>query len=260
MGDLHGAYAALMQCLQRSGFNYREDKLIQLGDIVDGFNEVYECVEELLKIRNLVAIRGNHDDWFSSFIETDYHPQQWSWGGGATAFSYLKQIGKEHLLISKGNGCYKTGLNFKDIPETHQQFFRNQILYYIDDNNNCFVHGGFNPHLEFTKQPNNIYNTDRELWSAALAFQVHDKYGVSIDPQFQNSEPFKIKTSFREIFIGHTCTLKWNIDKPMKAANIINLDTGAGHNGRLTILDIETKQYWQSDPVSILYKRSWRLF
>jgi len=48
MGDIHGAYRALVQCLQRSGFDYQYDILIQLGDIVDGHDEVFECVEELL--------------------------------------------------------------------------------------------------------------------------------------------------------------------------------------------------------------------
>jgi serine/threonine protein phosphatase 1 len=41
----------------------------------------------------------------------------------------------------------------------------------------------------------------------------------------------------------------------MRAANIYNIDTGAGHNGRLTIMNIETKEYWQSDLVEELYIR-----
>ena len=67
MGDVHGAYKALKQCLERASFDYQNDCLIQLGDIADGGNEVYECVEELLKIKNLVAIKGNHDDWFCEY-------------------------------------------------------------------------------------------------------------------------------------------------------------------------------------------------
>jgi len=35
----------------------------------------------------------------------------------------------------------------------------------------------------------------------------------------------------------------------MKAANIYNLDTGAGHTGRLSIMDVDTKEFWQSDVV-----------
>ncbi len=35
----------------------------------------------------------------------------------------------------------------------------------------------------------------------------------------------------------------------MKAANVYNLDTGAGGTGRLTIMEVATKQFWQSDPI-----------
>ncbi len=60
MGDIHGAYQALVQCIERSGLDREHDTLIQLGDITDGFSEVYECAETLLKIKNLIAIKGNH--------------------------------------------------------------------------------------------------------------------------------------------------------------------------------------------------------
>ena len=44
------------------------------------------------------------------------------------------------------------------------------------------------------------------------------------------------------------------IDQPMHAANVWNLDTGAGHDGKLTIMDVDTKQFWQSDAVTALYE------
>src|SRR5450631_2294709 len=98
MGDIHGAYKALRQCLERSGFDKQEDRLIQLGDIVDRGHQVYECAEELLTIRNLIAIKGNHDDWFNDFILTGYHPVQWQHGGCDTAKSYLRLIGKPNKI------------------------------------------------------------------------------------------------------------------------------------------------------------------
>jgi serine/threonine protein phosphatase 1 len=67
MGDIHGAYKALLQCLERVSFDKDKDSLIQLGDVADGFEQVYDCVEELLKIRNLVAMKGNHDEWLNQF-------------------------------------------------------------------------------------------------------------------------------------------------------------------------------------------------
>ena len=59
MGDSHGAYKAFLQVMERSGFDYENDRLICLGDVSDGWPEVPELVEELLKIKNLVWVRGN---------------------------------------------------------------------------------------------------------------------------------------------------------------------------------------------------------
>jgi serine/threonine protein phosphatase 1 len=50
IGDIHGAYRALRQCLQKAAFNYSNDHLICLGDVCDGWPETRESIDELLKI------------------------------------------------------------------------------------------------------------------------------------------------------------------------------------------------------------------
>jgi len=250
MGDIHGAFRALEQCLERSGFDFEQDELIQLGDVADGRDEVFDCVETLLKVNNLIAIKGNHDEWFNEFIHSACHPDQWNQGGYATAVSYLRPLGKEDLVVRQGDG-YKTALNPGDIPESHQLFFRRQHLYYVDDWNNCFVHAGFDRRMPFKGQPPDEYYWNRKLWLAALSFQSGRSGSSGNKPG--GGSAFRMVTEFREIFIGHTSTLFWNTSKPMHAANIWNLDSGAGDTGRLTIMDVRTKEYWQSDPVPELY-------
>jgi serine/threonine protein phosphatase 1 len=239
MGDLHGTYHALMQCLERSGFDYRNDCLIQLGDVADGFPYVYECVEELSKIDHLISLKGNHDDWFNEFIRTDYHPFFWNHGGKDTLISYLNHAGKSGKLFAKGNG-YKTGLVAADIPLTHREFFGKQKLYHIDDHNRCFLHAGFKRLVPFFDQKKEDYYWDRALWLEAFQHEALQ-------------QPLEMATAFDEIYLGHTPTTNWQTDQPMKAFNIYNLDTGAGHSGRLTIMDIDSKAYWQSDPMAELY-------
>lgn len=39
----------------------------------------------------------------------------------------------------------------------------------------------------------------------------------------------------------------------MNRCNVWNLDTGSGFSGKLTIMDIDTKEFWQSDFVRELY-------
>jgi serine/threonine protein phosphatase 1 len=238
-GDIHGAYKALIQCLERSGFDYDCDQLIQVGDVADGHPQVYECVEELLKIKHLTALKGNHDDWLDEFIKTDFHPYSWNYGGKGTLISYLEHAGKSGRFFAKGSG-YKTALESNDIPETHKAFFNSQKLYYIDNNNKCFVHAGFKRELPFLEQKITDYYWDRSLWQDAV------KYAAS-------GEDFTMVPDFKEIYIGHTQTIQWEPDKPLQAFNIYNVDTGTGGSGRLTIMDIDTKEYWQSDLTLALY-------
>lgn len=250
MGDIHGGYLALLQCLRRSDFQYDRDTLIQLGDITDGYMDVFACVEELLKIRHLIAIKGNHDDWFLEFLQTDMHPRIWTQGGEGTLRSYLLAAGKEDLIPVAGY-IHPLSLSPYDVPATHRHFFEHQRLYYIDDNNNCFVHAGFDRQESFYLQEASTYYWDRQLWLEALSWQATNK-------NKKKAGAFKMVTPFREIFIGHTRTLIWDTDKPMKAANIYDMDTGGGGGGRLTMMNIHTKEIFQSDPVSALYQISYR--
>ncbi len=268
IGDIHGNYKALKQCLELSGFDYENDLLIQLGDIVDGWGESYECVEELLKIHNLIHIKGNHDDWFNEWLKTGIQPVTWNHGGIATLKSYgFNCLGRDwdkfQITYDHENNEPITNLNPADVPESHIKFFNSQHHYYIDEDNNCFVHGGFNRHLPMKEQSYpEIFWWDRDLWQAACG------YGTMTDLKY----PFKIKDNFKEIFIGHTTTNNWEyreddieelqLDRsllhttfmlPMHRANIWNLDTGAGFKGKLTIMNIDTKEYWQSDLCKDLY-------
>jgi len=56
------------------------------------------------------------------------------------------------------------------------------------------------------------------------------------------------------VFVGHTTTQKPYPDmKPVHASNVWNLDQGAGWSGKLTLMNIDTKEYFQSDLVTELY-------
>lgn len=245
MGDIHGAYRALLQCLERSSFDYENDLLIQLGDVADGFDEVYECVEELIKIQNLIAIKGNHDEWFNQFCLTGYHEQHWAQGGKGTVNSYLKVVNRKPNFIASKFFGFNVNIDPADVPDSHKSFFRNQELFHVDVFNNCFVHGGFNRYQSFFEQREETYYWDRSLFVDAVEFE-----------QLRARMPdiaFEIVTAFNKIYIGHTSTVIFKKDEPVHAANVINLDTGAGWGGRLSMMEVGTDNIWQSDPVSELY-------
>ena len=261
MGDIHGAQKALEQCLERSGYDFSQDRLIQLGDIVDGYPDVFECIETLLSIKNKILIKGNHDDWFQSFIETELQPANWQHGGKGTLLSYLQHAGKSTTLVPRGQG-FSTVLRASDIPQTHRQLFSMQQLYYKDPQGRLFVHGGFDRHLPFALQPPATFYWNRTLFEAALQNDSYYKRGTLPAGFYTDTD-----TDFTAIYIGHTPTIYWDTDQPIQALNITNLDTGAGHRGRLTILEIapgtappliKGKNYWQSDPMPELYRQGYR--
>jgi len=240
IGDIHGNYKGLIQALERSNFDYKNDTLISLGDVVDGHSQSFEVIEELLKIKNLIPIKGNHDEWFNDWLCSGRHGSGWSQGAKATALSYLEKYPGENTII------------YGHIPNTHVEFFKNQLPYYIDDENNLFVHGGFNRHEKLEDQEEFIFYWDRDLWSQALS------YGTMTNLDLPEYTPgwrpkFKMVGDFKEVFIGHTSTQFWKKNEPMNAANIWNLDTGGGWHGYVSIMDIKTKEFWQSDSGKELY-------
>lgn len=217
IGDIHGAYKALIQCLERSGFDKENDTLISIGDVCDGFNEVKACVNELLTIKNLIYIMGNHDDWFANYIKHGITPHFWlSQGGRATLESY--------------NG---------GIPKAHQKLFLNSPYKYFDENRNqFFVHGGFSLEYEIKDQTPEMFMWERDMFLTVVKMSIKNP-----DKKIQLED-------FSDVFIGHTRT---GTQKPVHIGNLWNLDQSAGYDGWLTIMDVDTKEYWQSDCVLDLY-------
>lgn len=229
IGDIHGGLKALKQVLEKVVVS-TNDTLIFLGDYVDGWSEsaqVLEFVINLSKQQHCIFIKGNHDVWCEDWLRTGNTDKTWLvHGGKETIESYV-------------------GIN-DTIKLLHLQFFEMMPYYYIDENNRLFIHAGFTsmhgPKAEFHFSN---FNWDRTLWEMALTM---DK-GIKKTSLFF---PKRLKL-FNEIYIGHTPTLFYDVEVPMQGCNVWNIDTGAAFTGRLSIMDIDTKQFWQSDVVKNLY-------
>jgi serine/threonine protein phosphatase 1 len=227
IGDIHGGYKALIQVLERARITIH-DTLIFLGDYVDGWSESAQVISFLIDLEqknNCIFIKGNHDVWCQNYLESNDSPDVWlSSGGKSTIESYS---------------------NFFD-KIIHLNFFERMKDYHIDDSNNLFIHAGFSSmHGPSRELYSSNFSWDRTLWETAVAMDKHLK---------KNSELFpKRLLLFNEIYIGHTPTLNYKIEIPMNKANVWNIDTGAAFTGKLSILDIHSKEFWQSDPLTQLY-------
>lgn len=230
VGDIHSGIRALEQLLDIVKITAK-DKIIFLGDYVDGWSTAVETVDfliELKKTNNCVFIRGNHDelcyDWLK---EKKDNPIWFQHGGEATIASYE--------------------MTSSETISEHMLFYEALENYHLDTQNRLFLHAGFTnlkgvEHEYFVK----TFYWDRTLWELALS--LHPE--MSIGDEFYPSR----LANYKEIYIGHTpISKKLSEVKPVMAANVWNLDTGAAFKGPLSIMDIDTKETWQSDPVHTLY-------
>lgn len=219
IGDIHGSYEALLQCLNRAAFDKDKDRLICLGDICDRGPQVKECIGELLGIKNCIYLLGNHDACTLEWVVR-----------GLTDKAWLEQGGEE-TMASYGEA---------GMPEEHIRFLSQAPLWLLD-NNRLFLHAGFNADDVLEKTAKDILLWDRELLCKAQL--LHRSC-----PQWKFG-------GYDEIFIGHTPTITWKKDTPQRFCNVWAMDTGAGWQGKLTIMDVDTKEYWQSDKVNRSYSK-----
>ncbi len=229
IGDIHGGLKAIPQILERANVA-KKDVLIFLGDYVDGWSQSAETINYLIELSSnysCIFIKGNHDISCENWLKNSIIDHNWLiHGGQQTIKSYRKLSSKEKL--------------------DHIDFFEKMIPYYIDNKNRLFIHAGFTsmkgPEQEFYSSN---YTWDRTLWEMAL----------STDPKLVKTSTLfpKRLLLFKEIFIGHTPTIHFGKETPMQGRNVWNIDTGAAFTGRLSIMDVDSKDFWQSDKLMMLY-------
>lgn len=229
IGDVHSGLKAVRQVMARAEVT-SEDQLIFLGDYVDAWSDAVATIDYLIQLRkthDCIYIRGNHDELCLEWLRGGKDNPLWlQHGGGATLASYHKADG--------------------DVKKAHILFYESLQNTYLDEKKRLFLHAGFTnlkgiDHEYFPQ----TYYWDRTLWELAQ----------SLNPDLDKSHPNYPKrlSHYKEIYIGHTPISKSGHADPQRAANVWNIDTGAAFKGPLSMLDIDTKQVWQSDPVHELY-------
>jgi serine/threonine protein phosphatase 1 len=216
IGDIHNRVIALQQCLERSNFDKENDVLISLGDVVDGPDlSLYGVMEELLTVKNIIMCAGNHDLWFIKWVETGIElPLHIHQGGYQSLASY--------------------DYDRRNVPQSHIELLKNALPYFIDGDRNLYVHGGFDERCPIEEQDPEVL-----MWNRDLVYKYGRGYAKG---------PVK---GYKRVFLGHTSTQAimhdWNAVEPITKFNVTALDTGGGWNGKLTIMDVESLKYWQSN-------------
>ncbi|GGD21086.1 metallophosphoesterase family protein [Hyunsoonleella pacifica] len=229
IGDIHGGLKALIELLNTLKLK-EEDNLIFMGDYVDGWSESAQVIQFLIELSNTfncVFIKGNHDVWAEEWLRNgDVNPTWYMHGGKETMESYEGFSDEE--------------------KRKHLEFFKNLSMYHLDADNRLFLHAGFTSMHGVEKE---VFQTtlyfDRTLWEMALTMDKRIE---------KNSElyPKRLK-HYKEIYIGHTPTINYKRYEPMNAINVWNIDTGAAFFGKLSAINIDTKEVFQSGVVKDLY-------
>lgn len=229
IGDIHGGLRAMHQIMERAKVT-KKDTLIFLGDYVDGWSQSPQVIDyliELNKTNNCHFIRGNHDELLLHWLKDSKDNVTWyQHGGEATVLAYDDVT--------------------EEIKKRHVEFLQSLEDHFLDDKNRLFIHAGFTNMngIDFEYFPKLFY-WDRTLWETALALDKNMKTTDLLYP--------KRLRLYNEIYIGHTPVSRIGKTIPVQMANIWNIDTGAAFKGPLTIMDVDTKEFWQSEPLDFLY-------
>lgn len=229
IGDIHGGLRALHQIIERANVN-SNDTLIFLGDYVDGWSQSPEVIDYLIALKatnNCIFILGNHDELFLEWLsESKDNPLWYKHGGESTVLAYAK-VPQETI-------------------KKHIEFLQSLEKYYLDDQNRLFIHAGFTNlnGVDYEYFPK-LFCWDRTLWETAMALDKNMKSNDLMYP--------KRLTLYKEIFIGHTPVSRIDQTIPVQMATVWNVDTGAAFKGPLTIMDVDTKAFWQSEALYNLY-------
>ena len=229
IGDIHGGLRALHQILERAKVT-KEDTLIFLGDYVDGWSESPQVLDFLIhlnKKNKCIFIRGNHDELLLQWLSESKDNREWyKHGGEATVLAYA------NVAAAK--------------KQIHVDFLKSLQDYYLDEQKRLFIHAGFTNMngISYEYFPKLFY-WDRTLWETAVSLDTAIAKDSYLYP--------KRLTLYNEIYIGHTPVTKINETIPVQKACVWNVDTGAAFKGCLTIMDVDTKEFWQSEPLNDLY-------
>lgn len=221
VGDTHGAYLGLEQALLRANYDPAADLLISLGDSFDGYPQASRIIDFYRQLgHDLIYVLGNHDVAFIDWVGTRCRFHQFIDHGA-------REVLREYATKPEGYALL------------HRDWLAAQRAYYLDEDNRLFVHAGFEPTLGLGSREQR--RGQDYWWSRDFWLGMYEGRNYARD--------------FSEVYLGHTPTTRFApyLPLPMQRRNVWNVDTGAGFAGCVTVLDVETKAFFQSDPTPLLY-------
>lgn len=168
---------------------------------------------------------------------------------------------KPGIWFSQGGEATLKSYGYTPVEE-HKDFL-SSLPKYLEIDNMLFVHGGYNPisiyNIEEQAEDPHIFNIEDDLtWDRDLFARMFSPY-YNQESFPQAYKQYIDAITYDKVFIGHTTTEQINKElKPLFSEKVIAIDTGGGWSGKITVMDIDTLQYWQSKLSKNYYPNSGR--
>ncbi len=238
VGDIHGRIRALQDVLEKVSFSPNLDVLYAVGDYIDRGESSLEVLRFLISLNSFKGVIGNHDIFLESYLYSDKADDEWKYeyGGKDTMKEFEKVKKKEKRRIA---------LFLKNLPLA------------IYEEKYIVTHSG---------PPVAKNERDMNLYSKVMRPEVYSKDAIYpdisplVDRSYLLSAYSNVDMSFRSgsydpippletekwIFVGHT-PLPSSLPFISEEYHLVALDTGAGHDNRLTLMNMDTFEFVQSD-------------
>lgn len=149
MSDLHGMYDKFIKMLETIDFS-DEDKLYIIGDVIDRGPNCVDILEYIITHKNITLLKGNHEQMYIDYIESDYRDNIYLYNGGNMTLDELAEKSTEHNLVDKYYKYFKTLKTYEVV------------------NNYILVHAAFPYNDTFDKEfsiEHILCDDDINLWS-----------------------------------------------------------------------------------------------
>ncbi len=247
IGDVHGAYKALREVLRKMSFS-DSDELYFTGDAADGYPDVYRCLCLFREIRHFHPVIGNHDAWLQNWLAIGSDPSIWLRQGGAVTVESFRLA------------------HCRQPERLDMAEFLASWPYAIDTGKEYICHGGPGDFLsdegmemlaaekrEMVEYIPACYGAYMETDGARATWdRSYFQHAYHAEKHGDGTVRYGKLSGRKRLFVGHTELSSY---RPFisRLYNMVDIDTAAGSYGYLTIMDMDTLEWWQSTRTAYLY-------
>lgn len=167
MSDIHGCYGSFMRRIKQlnnlKSVKAGKDKLILLGDYIDGGNNSFKVLRTIYELQqevsaeNMIVLMGNHDKWFLDFLEGKNDEWLYEFGSISVLEQFLdeEQIEELNNIINKmdpGKNKLLTLVKYvrECLLDNHGDLIRwyKKLPLYYKTETQIFVHAGADEEAE----------------------------------------------------------------------------------------------------------------